>query len=98
MTTSSYMLDNVKKSDTRTTNYRDRYKKKALLTVRMMPEDYADFATAAEIRGATMSGLIYMYAMRVIREEKERDSRAFDRKPPISGKTQTVAVLKEKAK
>ena len=79
---SSYKLDAMAE--------KDRYKKKSMLTIRLLPEDYNDFSTAADLRGISMSALISSYIRKVVREEKSRDPQAF--------KTQAIPVLKEKAK
>lgn len=79
---SSYKLDFMAE--------KDRYKKKSMLTIRLLPEDYEDFSTVANLRGLSMSALISGYIRQVVREEKSREPMAF--------KTQTIPVLKEKAK
>lgn len=45
--------------------------KKTILNLRLRPEVRDDFATAAELRGASMSGLLHQFIVRVIREEKD---------------------------
>jgi hypothetical protein len=54
--------------------------KERLLTVRLSPEDHRDYKIAAKLRGGTMSNLVHMFCIRVIREEKERNSEAFSKK------------------
>lgn len=51
--------------------------KKKLLTVRLDPEVHKDYKIAAKLRGGTMSNLVHMYLVRVVREEKERNPEAF---------------------
>lgn len=74
--------------------------KKAILNLRVKPEVRDEFAVAAELRGASMSGLIHQFIVRTIREEKELSPSAFHgvKEVKVSGKKQTVAMLKEKAK
>lgn len=45
--------------------------KKVILNLRLKSETRDDFAIAAELRGATMSGLLHQFIVRTIREEKE---------------------------
>lgn len=47
--------------------------------MRLKPETREEFRVAAELRGATMSGLLHQFIVRTIREEKERDPEAFAR-------------------
>lgn len=42
-----------------------------------MGQDLQDFAIAAELRGATMSGLVHMFVRQTIRAERERSPEAF---------------------
>jgi len=51
--------------------------KEKLLTVRVTEDKLAEFKRAAEMRGATMSGLLHQFIVKVIREEKERSPEAF---------------------
>lgn len=74
--------------------------KKAILNLRVKPEVRDEFAIAAELRGASMSGLIHQFIVRTIREEKEISPNAFHSVKPVkqSQKKQSVPLLKEKAK
>lgn len=57
--------------------------KRKMLTVRMKPDIINDFGIAADLRGQTMSSLIYQYVLKTIREEKEKAPQAFpDYKKP----------------
>jgi hypothetical protein len=60
----------------------DAKRKQKLLTVRIDPVDLDDFAIAAELKGATMSGLVHQFVRKTIREEKERDPKAFSPTQP----------------
>jgi hypothetical protein len=51
--------------------------KEVLINIRLKPETREEFRIAAELRGATMSGLLHQFIVRTIREEKERDPEAF---------------------
>lgn len=78
--------------------------KEVLLTVRISENVRDEFKKAAELRGASMSGLLHQYIVRTIREEKDTSSHSFDvaeYEHPVntlSQHRQTLAVLKEKAK
>ena len=50
-----------------------------LLTVRVRPEVLKDFKIAAEVKGGTMSGLIHMFVVQTIRDQKERNPEAFSK-------------------
>ena len=52
-----------------------------LLTVRVGTAVHKDFKLAAELRGATMSGLVHQFVVKTIREEKEREPGAFGIEP-----------------
>lgn len=51
--------------------------KEVLINIRLKPDTREEFRIAAELRGATMSGLLHQFIVRTIREEKERDPEAF---------------------
>lgn len=51
--------------------------KKAILNLRLRPEVRDEFAIAAELRGASMSGLLHQFIVRTIREEKEQSPQSF---------------------
>lgn len=60
--------------------------KEVLVNFRLRPDVRDEFKAVAELRGSTMSGLLHQYAIKLIREEKERD--------PV-GFTKRVAVIKQ---
>ena len=60
--------------------------KKAILNLRLKPEVREEFAIAADLRGASMSGLIHQFIVRTIREEKELYPQAFKTERPVNGK------------
>lgn len=51
--------------------------KKAILNLRLDPLVRDQFAIAAKLRGASMSGLIHQFIVRTIREEKSDSPQAF---------------------
>lgn len=51
--------------------------KKAILNLRLDPIVRDNFAIAAKLRGASMSGLIHQFIVRTIREEKEASPHEF---------------------
>lgn len=51
--------------------------KKAILNLRLDPATRDEFAVAAKLRGASMSGLIHQFIVRTIREEKAEAPQAF---------------------
>lgn len=51
--------------------------KKAILNLRLDPETRNQFAIAAKLRGASMSGLLHQFIVRTIREEKAEAPQAF---------------------
>ncbi|MGA9996902.1 MAG: hypothetical protein WBP93_15900 [Pyrinomonadaceae bacterium] len=51
--------------------------KEVLINIRLRSDIREEFRLAAELRGATMSGLLHQFIVRIIREEKERDPKAF---------------------
>ncbi len=55
--------------------------KKVILNLRLRPETRDQFALAAELRGASMSGLLHQFIVRTIREEKEAMPDAFANSP-----------------
>jgi len=52
-------------------------RRKSLLTVKMSPDIYVDFATACELRGLRPSSLVHHFAISVIREEQLRNPALF---------------------
>jgi hypothetical protein len=58
--------------------------KNAILNLRLKPEVRDQFAIVAELRGASMSGLLHQFIVRSIREEKELAPQSFksERKAP----------------
>src|SRR5687767_9417302 len=58
--------------------------KEVLINIRLKPETREEFRISAELRGATMSGLLHQFIVRTIREEKERDPEAFANLQSIS--------------
>lgn len=58
--------------------------KKAILNLRLRPEVREEFAVAAELRGASMSGLLHQFIVRTIREEKEAAPHAFKRERKVN--------------
>jgi hypothetical protein len=60
--------------------------KKAILNLRLKPEIRDEFAIAAELRGASMSGLLHQFIVRTIREEKEQSPQSFKKaEPTVNG-------------
>jgi hypothetical protein len=51
--------------------------KDKLVNIRMKPLTREEFRVAAELRGATMSGLLHQFIVKTIREEKERNPEMF---------------------
>jgi len=51
--------------------------KDVLVTIRVAETVRDEFKTAAELKGATMSGLMHQFIIRTIREEKEQEPKAF---------------------
>lgn len=51
--------------------------KEVLLNLRIKEDVRDDLKTVAEMRGATMSGLLHQYIFKIIREEKERAPEMF---------------------
>lgn len=48
-----------------------------MINVRLKPDTHDEFKIACELRGGSMSSLMHQFIVRTIREEKERDPRAF---------------------
>jgi hypothetical protein len=63
--------------------------KEVLINIRLKPETREEFRISAELRGATMSGLLHQFIVRTIREEKERDPKAFAN---LQGSSQTEEI------
>jgi len=57
--------------------------KEVLINLRVRPEVREAFRIAAELRGATMSGLLHQFIYRTIREEKDRDPTPFRAIEPV---------------
>lgn len=55
--------------------------KEVLINLRVRPEVRDEFKLAAELRGATMSGLLHQFIFRIIREEKIENPEAFEERP-----------------
>lgn len=51
--------------------------KKSILNLRLSPGVLDEFRIVAELRGASMSGLLHQFIVRCIREEKELAPQAF---------------------
>lgn len=66
--------------------------KTKMINVRLTDQTHEDFRIAAELRGASMSSLLHQFVVRTIREEKEREPKAFEKKPEISGKVNPVGA------
>lgn len=52
-------------------------KKEVLVTIRIAENVRDEFKIAAQLRGASMSGLMHQYIVRTIREEKELSPHSF---------------------
>lgn len=52
-------------------------KRKDIINLKVTPQIHQEFKVAAGLRGASMSGLIHQFMVRVIREEKDREPEAF---------------------
>jgi hypothetical protein len=59
--------------------------KNAILNLRLKPEVRDEFAIAAELRGASMSGLLHQFIVRTIREEKELAPQSFKSERRVNG-------------
>ena len=57
--------------------------KARMINVRLSEEAHEDFKIACELRGVSMSSLIHQFVVRVIREEKEREPKAFIRQNTV---------------
>lgn len=63
-----------------------------MINVRLKPETHDEFKIACELRGGSMSSIMHQFIVRTIREEKERDPRAFIIEPPsrtLAARTQS---------
>lgn len=58
--------------------------KTVLINLRIAESVRDGFKIVADLRGATLSGLIHQFIVKSIREEKERDPRAFVKPAPDS--------------
>lgn len=58
--------------------------KKAILNLRLKPEVRDEFAIAAALRGASMSGLLHQFIVKTIREEKDTAPQSFEKKGHVS--------------
>ena len=61
--------------------------KKSILNLRLNPQTRDEFAIAAELRGASMSGLLHQFIVRTIREEKDVSPQSFKRPQAHRGGT-----------
>lgn len=52
-----------------------------MINVRLAPDKHDDFKLACELRGGSMSSILHQFIVRTIREEKERDPKAFQTAP-----------------
>lgn len=52
--------------------------KEKMVNVRLTENVHEDFKTVATLRGASMSSLLHQFIVKAIREEKEREPRAFE--------------------
>ncbi|MBV9215307.1 MAG: hypothetical protein JO053_03950 [Acidobacteria bacterium] len=57
--------------------------KKAILNLRLDPDVREQFAIAAKLRGASMSGLLHQFIIRTIKEEKAEAPQAFGKLAPV---------------
>lgn len=69
--------------------------KKVILNLRLEPEIRDQFALAAKLRGASMSGLLHQFIIRTIREEKEMEPQAFKKKGILAT---SITLTKERAR
>ena len=51
--------------------------KKANLNIKVQPRVLDEFQLACKLRGATMSGIIYLHMERIIKEAKKENAEAF---------------------
>ena len=51
--------------------------KEVLVNFRLRPDVRDEFKAVAELRGSTMSNILHQYAIKLIREERERDPKGF---------------------
>lgn len=72
--------------------------KTGLLTVRLKPQVLRDFKIAAEVQGASMSGLVHMFVIRTIREQKETIPKAFERHGDLERPVLTAKVKRPRSK
>lgn len=71
--------------------------KTKMLTCKVSPDTYKEYQAAAKLKGGTMSGLIHMYVVRIIDEQREAKPEAF-RKAMQSGLVMKTMKLKRPAK
>ena len=64
-----------------------------MINVRLKPDTHDEFKIACELRGGSMSSLLHQFIVRTIREEKERDPKAF---APATPQGISVAVRSAK--
>jgi hypothetical protein len=69
--------------------------KTKMLTCKVSPDTYKEYQVAAKLKGGTMSGLIHMFVVRTIDEQKEGKPDAF-RKALQSGVPVAPKTLKLK--
>jgi hypothetical protein len=53
--------------------------KTRMVNVRLTEKVHEDFKIACELRGGSMSSLLYQFIVRTIREEREMEPKAFER-------------------
>lgn len=59
------------------TDTKESKAKNKMLAVKMSADILRDFLIAANLRGSTMSALVYQFVLKTIREEKERSPHVF---------------------
>lgn len=59
--------------------------KTKMLTVKVEPQIAVEYKIAAKSKGGTMAGLLHMFIIRTINEQKEKSPDAFIRKAPAPG-------------
>jgi hypothetical protein len=53
--------------------------KEVLINLRVRSEVRDDFKIVAELRGSSISGLLHQYMIKLIREEKDREPKMFEK-------------------
>lgn len=72
--------------------------KKAILNLRLDPETREQFAVAAKLRGASMSGLIHQFIVRTIREERMAFPEEFQQRQAAVSKVAATIEPSEETK